>query len=393
NDNGVSDVSEWHLMDASSVSDEDPEVSALKATYLQFAYFTELHQGWYERDPGAEHGRYIIQERSRCEDSFPLGYDAADGDYWRQCTRNRDSHFDALSGAAMIGFDFAHYSCNEEAETCALPAPITEMSTVGEIPPHGLCEVALPPADGQWRGMNHHSQFKCAVIDAVPPENPEQNPHVLMLSELNSSEGDARYQFNRCYADAEVDIGDDSNPNTPNFICTPEFRNSVTTNDAGFVTVRYNPLAYENGCINEWSRWPDLCPGYTANPLAVTGDGHRDDFGRLICGCTFNFGGPECDRGCPAPDVLYGGTRSNEEGTCSNGYCSLLATDDAEGRAGFWMCGGFEGSAYADPALAPQSEGGGYTIQGAVPQVSIGSTGSMCQDGEDCSTGWSLSSN
>ncbi|MEL6177894.1 MAG: hypothetical protein AAFS10_03030 [Myxococcota bacterium] len=390
NDNGIADTDEWQLSQASVTTTEED-------IFLKFAYFVELHRAWYERDIGIDYGRYIIEERSRCEPDFPLTYnDAIDGEYWRSCTRNRDTRYSATSGASQAGMDFAQWSCDQTEDTCPLPDPILgAVSSVDGIPVRGLCDdsLVLPPEDGVWRGMNHHSQFKCAVIDAEEPDNPEDNPSVVVLDELTNSGGDQGLQYNTCILgdpQAHDDSIDPTNPASPQITCTPASREApeVNVDSVGFVSVRTNTLAYTRGCINEWNNWPDLCPGYNTNPEAVAGAGHESDFGRLLCGCTFNFGGVNCDAGCSGDQLHVGGSRADNEGTCANGYCAVTAAD--VGRSGYWMCGDVQSSAFVGDGMPPMflSEDGSYEVHGSISATGLGHT-ALCESAT-CDTGWSV---
>ena len=185
----------------------------------QFAYFVELYVASYYPTAGSPGlGKLVIRERSRCELDFPLRYDptvtltdkggaqfppygakptdnpyAATGtikpapngagkDYWRNCQRRRDPAFDG-NLAPVPTFDFARFDCTDLKGACPVLAPAhpTIDATPGLFDPtqtilrgHGLCNLGtdakgLPqtPKDGVWRGMTHHSQFKCVQVNAA----------------------------------------------------------------------------------------------------------------------------------------------------------------------------------------------------------------------------------
>ena len=117
--------------------------------------------------------------------------------------------------------DFAQYSCTPDQATgrinpgCPMPPPPTdELPLSWEIPLHGHCGVELPlPADAEcddpeqseypcildpetgaatvWRGMLHHSQFKCVSAGAEAVGLP------TLPLEVFAPE---RYAFSRCAA-------------------------------------------------------------------------------------------------------------------------------------------------------------------------------------------------
>jgi hypothetical protein len=437
--------------DASEYQEATPSANletALKA-FVPFSYFVELERGYYVA-PGAgeTYGSYVIEERSRCSDSFPLQYADGEGTYWKQCTRNRDSSYDSdLSSLTPIGFDFARFDCDAASGACPLLSPVSEAGDADEIPTHGLCQLTtLPPADGIWRGMNHHSQFKCAIISAANEIPAVRNtaPERLLASELyNGAQDTRKYQFNQCHIacpDGDTDCTNDcsgthcatssqtpgglANPSRPVVECEPVLQDlndtTIAARQVGFVSVRYtdSPGNYVRGCVDEWdpsasdadtaaiTAWKDLCPGYAANPDAVTGVANPTNFGKLVCGCGLNYGGPSCNIGCPrsAMDtdgdhildqdvgpLMYGGPSSNSGGTCIHGYCPVAATDDGGGgRRGYWVCGGFTATTYEPPAndSTPHLSGGGFEIHGGVT-LSPFSADRLCQNG-DCSTGFSL---
>jgi hypothetical protein len=141
NQNNLSDVEEWH---------GNPATSAVLTQYLpfvDFAYFMELHRGWYAPPvSGTGAGRYVIAERSRlltadAGDFVAVEYDnPGTSGFSRECSRFRDKDFEVLSAASesLQGFDFARFAAS---------------------PSEG-------PAGPGFSGMNHHSQYKCVVVVA-----------------------------------------------------------------------------------------------------------------------------------------------------------------------------------------------------------------------------------
>jgi len=324
--------------------------------FLKMAYFVELYRGWYAPPVTLDgvDGAYVIQERSRCADDFPIAY-ADGGEYWRGCTRNRDTAYSANPGALTpIGFDFAQWSCDALEGTCEVPIPPVPAETTGTVPEHGLCDVATPfTGDGMWRGMSHHSQFKCVRITTTAADTP-QAPNVVAKGDLwcddpvtcPNTPGLRRYQLNRCRVDcpagdpgcaadcdpttgtcgvsSEASPVDIPNPSSPRIVCEP-VTDLDEAADVGFVAVRFGfipeledasrPTTAERGCIDEWTPytrdtddnpstldgeevWRELCPGYAENPSGAAGLSSPLNFGKLACGCNPSYGGVLCDVGC-----------------------------------------------------------------------------------------------
>ena len=412
NDNGVRDIVEWQGDDPNA----DPDINL----FMSVAYFVELHEGRFERTLGEEIGRYHIRERSRCEAGFPVQYgDYFDGDYWRDCTRSRDQGYDRRGDNRLIGHDFAQWSCDLPALSCPIPPPLTDLSADGEIPPHGLCEqgVTLPPVDGVWRGMHHASQFKCVeIVDVVPQNRDDQSPHLRLLTDLLGDDGQGAFQMNTCSVAcpasddlacvqdcqgsrcAASSVAAEGNPSSPVIECSPVVRGQVGVGRVGFAGVRYvEQTIGVRGCVDESNPdpngelsepWRQMCPGYLTNPDAVVVDANPSDFGKLICGCGFNFGGPNCDVGCTGNfeegSVHYGG--DHEGSACANGYCAV-STEEGGGRLGFWMCGDLSTTSYEQEG-PPELSGEGWTLDGEVPSNGVDRT-RLCA-GEDCGSGFSV---
>ncbi|MEO1271899.1 MAG: hypothetical protein AAFX99_27710 [Myxococcota bacterium] len=396
---------------------------ALTQSMTQFAFFVELHDGFYEDIIGSDFDRYVIREKSRCDADFPIQYNptADEGDYWRSCTRNRDVDYNATLDNALINYDFAAWTCDQSAESCPLVPPPTDITPDGEVPPHGLCdaEVTLPPVDGVWRGMNHHSQFKCIeLVTTLPAERDAEAPHQRLASDLTTSNGaEGTYQLNRCSvacpegdADCTTDCQDglcattsevaEDGSTRPIISCTPIGRSDVQDGEVGFAAMRFVPESnYERGCIDEWSPtqvveealpWKSLCPGYATNPSGIRAQANPGDFGKLVCGCGFNYGGPNCDQGCITSNLHYGGGNGEVQGDCSNGYCAVTAEGDG-GRLGFWLCGESASTSYSgtEEGLEPKLRADGWVLGGDVSPMGIETT-EMCQDSENCASGWSI---
>ncbi|MDD9935796.1 MAG: hypothetical protein OXT09_19450 [Myxococcales bacterium] len=120
NGNDVADLEEWDTYD------EPVQLWSLfeeLSTYTRFAYFSELHTGWFEGDEGTPNrGSYHVRERSRLNSGNPLGvpvhyFETIEADdvrwyehaeHWRRCDRQTDAAF--TSDMPARGMDFARYN-------------------------------------------------------------------------------------------------------------------------------------------------------------------------------------------------------------------------------------------------------------------------------------------
>ncbi len=418
NDNGQTDILEFQGLEPENLSPEEADI----ITFLHFGYFVELHEGRFERTPGQDFGRYHISEKSRCDAGFPVKFeDDFDGDYWRSCTRNRDVNFDRLGDNPLIGYDFAQWGCQQGAGSCPLPPPLTDLTPDGEVPAHGLCdeEVTLPPTDGIWRGMNHHSLFKCVEITSdndLADNRDIDAPYQRTLDEITRLDGIGGYQINVCnvacpFADSECEadcedgqcevssVVRDGNPDLPVIECAPTPRELLDVGVVGFAAVRFidSPGDYQRGCINEFDPdasdavsepWRNLCPGYSVNPEGVVGDGNPGNFGQVICGCGFNYHGANCDLGCPTDNLHFGGFNDGE--TCANGYCPVAPSENGGGRLGYWSCGDVSLTSYEGTNGLPSMSSSDWKMSGGVQPQGL-EQGLLCEDDDDCNSGWSIS--
>lgn len=426
--------------------------------FTQFGYFIELHESVFEPPllsadacdddadcPGRtcaaagfcreRFGTLVIREKSRCADDFPLTYRPEDGDYWRGCTRRRDADWSDdpadVDPLTPVNFDFAQWGCDARTGSCPVPPPPTPALPAVDVPPHGLCDdLPRPPLDGVWRGMNHHSQFKCVTL-ADQVLDPRRTPQRVTRAQLHDGltgglqmnvchvacpDGDADCALDcageACAASSAGPGGATANPSDPVLVCdTVLDPAAVDVNAVGFVAVRHidpsdeaTPPDYVRGCIDEWSpsradldataAWRTLCPGFLGNPAAVKGRGNPANFGKLLCGCNEFYGGEDCDVGCPRP--MFGGEPPAEGeadilGQCvENNYCPVGRPGDPEsGPSGWWVCAdvGRTSVTAFDPVLGPvlraSDDPAGWVLRGGDVRP-IAPAAPNCAEGEDC---------
>lgn len=382
--NGVTDLVEQQPLDRTTL----PGSTDAELLFRAASYFVETHQGYYlPPGAGAGPGVYVVEERSRCDASFPLGYEVDQG-YWRGCERKRNPSFDALSPtASRTTMDFAQFGCTDATGSCELPPPLTTGTTTdGDlVVDHDVCALRAagqPIADEPWRGMNHHSQFICAQIGAGSAR------YRVAPSDLNGpSVTNPGFDFNACGAVAcagepgceESIVRDEATnqPLVPSVDCAYTEGTTVPANAVGFVSARYVQLTtqdpYVRGCINEAVEFSELCPGYATNPDAVLTSANRGDSGKLICGCGVEYAGNACEYACAVRSgadgkLHFGGPeRTNLSvqeqqqygcivgpGQTDGGFCTQHAPDAAAGfaggRRGYWMCGETRVTRPTDPA-------------------------------------------
>ncbi|MFT5433700.1 MAG: hypothetical protein ACI9OJ_004408, partial [Myxococcota bacterium] len=332
--------------------------------------------------------------------------DGAGEGYWRQCTRSRDIAYNATDANADFGLDFAGWSCDAQSGRCAVPPPPTNAVAVSDPPVHGLCDMPADFSDERcndpdhpwlcvngsvWRGMSHHSQFRCVVADPNPSL---EEPH-LAPNDLGGGLSD--YEFVECGVACPADDPDCANdcmPGLPGEVdvsCaasstgtvggvgktsqSPVFSCSASVGPPSLGAVGFAISAfkkgkiYQRGCIDEWlpkgvddgksvfgeddpeiAAWRELCPGYVNAPSAIDGQSDQVNYGAVQCGCGNNFGGEGCQTGCP----------DNQLGNMT-GY-------DAKLREGFWMCGhtSSTGSVSQHPTYGADMVTGKWRMRGEV---------------------------
>jgi hypothetical protein len=187
------------------------------------------------------------------------------------------------------------------------------------------------------------------------------------------------------------------NPSDAPITCVAD--TTLTTGKVGFLVVGFKALDrdadgvadpynfaadYVRGCVDEcketMSSCPaclaaqtmEFCPGYVPN-LGGTGpdptlnrsncgeDNGGMGYGKLVCGCGGNLGGPNCDVGCPDSQLHSNRVLSANLDSPDGGAGA------GTGRTGYWMCGEFTGSSYAPGETSVA--GGGYSLRGKVPMA------------------------
>lgn len=350
NENGLADVNEWH--GNTSLSAVQPYLRP----FIDFVYFIELHRGWYQD------GAYHIREKSRLANApaglrIELGYPPSSNDYWRACSRYRDSDYMILAtaGKSLQGLDFARFG-----------------------------------ADGSgWMGMNHHSQFKCVrVVDTHGASDP---PHWLTPEMMNSET--YKYRPNRCVAVGQSlapIIGVDAvNPWDAALTCTAVSPDTLANGQVLMVAIDY--VNYESrgghtrGCVNECVEYPDRCPGYDPDPRFNSSQCAGDifNFGKLICGCGYNFGGLACEFPCPGEVGPNGPTGAGVSNLFLEWPFFLSP------RTGYWLCGEPSVTTFVDPTAPWLGEPGGFLVRGQIPMMHPVS-GALCENALDCRTGYAV---
>ena len=291
-------------------------------------------------------------------------------DATRPCTGDSDCRVDEACGAGS--------TC--ERRTCAGDGDCPSDTFCTES---GVCEF--------WYGMNHASQFRCVTFEATEDQVDENNGIWTRDVWEDVEDDHEQWQVNQCEvqtcADDDLDClesrtwGVGPNPADPVVVCRSspdDLPGSIDDLDGavGWVAARfdryandddedgYNYDGYGWGCIDEQAEWRELCPGFVANPRGTLSGANIENHGKLYCGCDYNYGGIDCNLGCPGLNpttlaegasysdtlsmVFYGGDvepgAEGEEvasGRCDAGYCPISFDADGAplGRRGYWMCG------------------------------------------------------
>jgi hypothetical protein len=274
---GRADIAESQTAPAAAL-DNDDRLNAL-------SFFAELHTASFVAGTGD--GVLVITERMRCATGFPLAYGTLDGGstYWRGCHRQRDARFGRPT--APPGLDFAAFSCDAPSGTCEVPIPSTGRART-ECPGGGACHETAPHHDAceavtggwgaEWRGMHHHSQFRCVLVDGA-----SSSPYAEPPSAIGAS---GHLAFSRCSIDDTGGFSCAASATTGVGWAAVRFTPSVEI-PAGDLITDTAPVTEVLGCIDEaratfaGNRWSSaLCPSPDDPAIALA-----HDFGRLDCPC------------------------------------------------------------------------------------------------------------
>ena len=373
NDNGTEDVAEeYHPPNVALGPGFSADRLARKAlvsyykAYMQFGYFLELHNGWYEPPAsGTGPGAYHVQERLRTASGaagVPIVNKTDPGSYWNECPRHVDAAYSAADAASRIGGDFSL-------------------------------------AAGSWGEMAHHSQFKCVQI---LPQSEYQTAadSEITAPELVFTQGPSVARATSSQPNAPIELL----PGTFNDACTPDGTKLLTPpgpnpsfpaitcaqpllmNDTGigWVSVggneNYDPAGhYVRGCT-------DLCKepanGACGDPNARS---CSDPTGLPVCApvdqcangtltCPTGIGGQKCvtNPGSPSVCVSCGSGYRSDGKTCSEVMlCAEHLSNCQTGPSGS-IC-----VRYGEASYGCQACGYGYQ-----------SDGYTCSEIDVCAAGW-----
>ena len=238
NDNLIEDVRETDttaLVSGAGGTGLPAPLLPLYRVYQRFSYFVEANRGRYVPDdttadeampttgPSFIEGRYRIEERSRtamAPGAVGFTYASTANAYWRQCIRRRDAEFSEMETSGM---DLARYT------------------------------------GSSFRGMNHHSQFRCLQFVADTTEVPPTARYMLRTSALRSSRT-TQWTVNSCSPGAMPGAGAARNPADAGWTCTVSagtpMVGTVAWGLADYVpytdaTSGVGDARYVRGCINE----------------------------------------------------------------------------------------------------------------------------------------------
>jgi hypothetical protein len=293
NANNAADISEWQ---------GDTTTTGQARILRDFSYFIELHRGWYEAPAiSGQPGTYHVREKKRASSSptdsiVPMCWsDGATcaastyGSYWKSCTRKIDT---AFTGGQPTGtMDFARY---------------------------------LPTTSPAWRGMLHHSQFKCVQVVDTPADR-SRFPQKFVAAEIDPP-GEVRHVVNDCQVAAASAttgpvIAGTANPWDPVFTCQPAATGATepkapAAGTVGWLAIgleRYSQYItpapprsqYKWGCVDECGEKASSCPfcpqtQESCNYYAINRskcDAKVDNFGELACYCYVPDPAPACTCG------------------------------------------------------------------------------------------------
>lgn len=352
NDNGVFDVEEYG-------SQSTPSLRADQAPFNQFSYYAELHRGYFVPEQDDEqHGHYRIEERSRGEPGepldVPLTYAPPDPETWRTCERGQD-----VNAASMdllpVGLDFTDF----------------------HAPPSDPFQV---PEDA-WRGMNHHSQFQCVVLNNDPSDTiaTVKTPQGVVTEGL---------RLNTCELSGEgIELDEDrDNALQAPLACShlPTTDDAVTAGAVFWAAVPFldhglglipGEATYQRGCRNGCFAKLADCPGFSTNPASVECDYDATDFGSFVS--------------CDVAEICDGIDNDEDPGTVDGSDDPLLGTSciptgqkgECLSGGGTWVCNPAPDFRTCVPLVSPVGEmcnGLDDNCDGEVDDGNPGADGGAC---------------
>jgi len=363
NDNGLYDVEEGGGLAA--VRALSTNGKRYFTEYTRFAYFVELHDGWFIQNIGEQYGAYVIRERSR-DAATPSHVSLAPpaGEYWNTCTRHTDRDYQAAANTA----------------------PVAPRRAGGDLTEFNV---------GGWQGMVHHSQLKCVLVssesdyksDPTHPTAATAPSHVFSPDATNLGPNTvARAATYTSYNPVQITIETDAsvwpglpwtlhgcrldsvapivpsgvgvstvNPRFPVFACGDAIPVAADANrQAVWAVVGFeqaNSDTYYRGCINECKELTKAaCPQFDASVSdRVACDPGPTDFGRLVCGCNAHYAGVDETTFDPTCELA-----------CADPYLHLSSGFDYRTRAGYWLCGDIATSVTVAGAVGGYSSFSGY---------------------------------
>jgi hypothetical protein len=332
NSNGILDVHEGlgsDVVTALASRNLPSKMQQYYSTYLQYAYFLELHNGWYSETTSNNTtvGTYHIAERRRIDApasaATGIGVALTDtasadtGNYWKECPRGPDVL--AAANPKLPGYDFA---------------------SVGT--------------------MNHHSQFKCVdLVDGMTEYNTNEAiaPEVVGITTVSNSDNTTygwaltrkdknntvksygNWSVKTCAPTGTIPPADTLSPTNPSSAaiqCGDGFgSDNPTTKPPPRDVARWivvdgiqadgGPTApYDRGCVNLCDTAQNGgCTGYTVCLHVPTSDRPTAPNGYPSCGCPSDYNGDGLTAACSCPagttDVGHPGHCSDID-ECAAGY-------------------------------------------------------------------------
>ena len=289
NDNSFADQAESQ----GNMSAPNPAEQA----WLDFSYFLELDIGAFSPPSGgATYGTYHITEKPRGGGPGKVAPVYGAAGYWDTCGTRPDSAF--RDGLPAQGMDFARF-----------------------VPESG------------FRGMNHHSQFKCMFI--VGSTNAGSPPNEITYATFRSRS----YINNDCALSAgagPIAPASGPNPSDAPVVCAAGDQNAALANGAVVwaampFTPYANPAAYVRGCVDECvetavtcAQCPFTSTDCTLNPAYCVSSAAQ--YGKhVLCSCPQGqyVSGTACVPHSCGDSVVYNEAYGNAPGMSGYEYCDL----------------------------------------------------------------------